>query len=379
LNNPYSSGWTIKETLMFHKLHKSVAIMLLVIVLAAPVIAQENVHIVQPGENLFRIAVNYNVTVNALAEANGIANTWHITAGQRLVIPGTTPEFAALVESAPVEADPVEAAPEAAAAPEYHIIQSGETLFTIARQYGLTAAELIRLNNITNPNLIYAGQRLIVGSSTAEASEAPAESVLPEIEVPPEVQTFITASTATHTVSAGERLSQIAERYGVSWLAIARLNGIADPNTIYAGQELAIPSSVLVTTETNALPAAPPPVHGVGREIIVDLSDSRTYAYEDGRLVRNVLVSTGRPETPTVLGDYTIQRKYVSQTMSGPGYYLPGVPYVLYFYAGYAFHGTYWHENWGQPMSHGCVNMPTPEAEWLYNWADIGTRVRVQA
>jgi lipoprotein-anchoring transpeptidase ErfK/SrfK len=157
------------------------------------------------------------------------------------------------------------------------------------------------------------------------------------------------------------------------------LNGIADPNTIYTGQELAIPSSVLVTTEANALPAAPPPVVGVGREIIVDLSDSRTYAYEDGRLVRNVLVSTGRPETPTVLGDYTVQRKYVAQTMSGPGYYLPDVPYVLYFYAGYAFHGTYWHENWGTPMSHGCVNMPTPEAEWLYNWADVGTRVRVQA
>ena len=45
--------------------------------------------------------------------------------------------------------------------------------------------------------------------------------------------------------------------------------------------------------------------------------------------------------------------------MSGPGYYLPGVPYVMYFYQGYGLHGTYWHDNFGQPMSHGCVNLPT--------------------
>ena len=70
--------------------------------------------------------------------------------------------------------------------------------------------------------------------------------------------------------------------------------------------------------------------------------------------------------------------KYESQTMSGPGYNLPGVPYVLYFYKGYSLHGTYWHSNFGTPMSHGCVNMPTPEAQWLFNWAPVGTPVHVQ-
>ena len=64
--------------------------------------------------------------------------------------------------------------------------------------------------------------------------------------------------------------------------------------------------------------------------------------------------------------------------MSGPGYYLPDVPFIMYFYKGYGLHGTYWHNNFGQPMSHGCVNMPTPEAEWAYNWAGIGTPVIVQ-
>ena len=62
-------------------------------------------------------------------------------------------------------------------------------------------------------------------------------------------------------------------------------------------------------------------------------------------LLALVLVSTGLPGSPTVLGDYTVYAKYASQTMSGPGYYLPGVQWVQYFYQGYALHGTYWHNN----------------------------------
>jgi lipoprotein-anchoring transpeptidase ErfK/SrfK len=61
--------------------------------------------------------------------------------------------------------------------------------------------------------------------------------------------------------------------------------------------------------------------------------------------------------------------------MSGPGYNLPNVPYTMYFYRGYAIHGTYWHNNFGSPMSHGCVNLATPDAQWLYNWAPMHTRV----
>jgi lipoprotein-anchoring transpeptidase ErfK/SrfK len=63
--------------------------------------------------------------------------------------------------------------------------------------------------------------------------------------------------------------------------------------------------------------------------------------------------------------------------MSGPGYYLPNVPYVMYFHGGYGLHGTTWHANFGHPMSHGCVNLPTSEAEWLFNWAQVGTMVNI--
>jgi lipoprotein-anchoring transpeptidase ErfK/SrfK len=63
--------------------------------------------------------------------------------------------------------------------------------------------------------------------------------------------------------------------------------------------------------------------------------------------------------------------------MTGPGYNLPNVPYVMYFYGANAIHGTYWHNNFGHPMSHGCINLRTGDAAWLYSWASIGTPVVV--
>jgi lipoprotein-anchoring transpeptidase ErfK/SrfK len=113
------------------------------------------------------------------------------------------------------------------------------------------------------------------------------------------------------------------------------------------------------------------------RWIDVDLSDQRLTAYEGERPVRDVLVSTGLPRTPTVKGRFKIYVKYPAATMSGDDYYLEGVPFVMYFHRGYGLHGTYWHTNFGHPMSHGCVNLPTPDAEWLYNWSSVGTLVVV--
>lgn len=111
--------------------------------------------------------------------------------------------------------------------------------------------------------------------------------------------------------------------------------------------------------------------------ILVDLSQQRTYAYTGDTLMNTFVVSTGTWQHPTVTGTYRIYVKYRSTTMSGPGYNLPNVPYTMYFYKGYGLHGTYWHNNFGVPMSHGCVNLRTDEAAWLYNFASVGTVVRV--
>lgn len=113
------------------------------------------------------------------------------------------------------------------------------------------------------------------------------------------------------------------------------------------------------------------------RWIDLDLSKQKLYAYEGNKVVRKFVVSTGTWVTPTVTGTYRIYVKYRSAHMSGPGYYLPNVPYTMYFYKGYGIHGTYWHNNFGTPMSHGCVNMRTDEAGWLFNWASVGTIVNI--
>ena len=138
------------------------------------------------------------------------------------------------------------------------------------------------------------------------------------------------------------------------------------------------PTPIPVWPTATAVPAAVNPTGSTSeRWIDVDLSNQRLVAYEGDTPVYWVTVSTGLPGTPTVTGQYRIYVKYLAQTMSGPGYYLPDVPYVMYFYQGYGIHGTYWHNNFGHPMSHGCVNTPTPDAQWLYNWADVGTLVNV--
>ncbi|UCF60804.1 MAG: L,D-transpeptidase family protein [Anaerolineaceae bacterium] len=114
-----------------------------------------------------------------------------------------------------------------------------------------------------------------------------------------------------------------------------------------------------------------------GRWIDVDVSKQEVTAYVGATEVRRFIVSTGTRAHPTVLGQFRVYAKYRAAPMSGPGYYLPGVPFILYFYKGYSLHGTYWHDNFGTPMSHGCVNMRTPEAEWLFEFASIGTLVNV--
>lgn len=136
-----------------------------------------------------------------------------------------------------------------------------------------------------------------------------------------------------------------------------------------------------ITEYVAPIPSAPLPeiaLSGNGvRWIDVDLTNQAVYAYEGDVVVNSFIVSTGTWLTPTVTGQYKIYVKYRSTKMSGPGYYLPDVPYVMYFYKGYGLHGTYWHNNFGTPMSHGCVNLRTDDAAWIYNWASVGTVVNV--
>jgi LysM repeat protein len=321
-----------------------VAAVALTLTLAAPALAQGAVvHLVQRGENLFRIALRYGVTVDAVAAANGIVNTGRVYAGQRLVIP----TGGSSTGSAPTSSG-------------VHVVQPGENLYRIALRYGTTVQVMAAANGIVNTGRVYVGQRLAIpGTATA-----------------PPAQTQPAPTGQTYTVQRGDTLAAIALRYGVSMWALAQANGIGNPSYIYVGQVLHIPGG---SGPAPAPPPSPPPPSAPtdGRWIDVDLSAQRLTAYEGNTPVRSTLVSTGLPRTPTPTGRFPVYVKYTFDDMSGPGYYLPNVPYVMYFYRGYSLHGTYWHSNFGQPMSHGCINLPTPEAQWLFNWASVGTIVNI--
>ena len=112
------------------------------------------------------------------------------------------------------------------------------------------------------------------------------------------------------------------------------------------------------------------PLPTEGKWIEVDLTNQMLYAYEGTEVVFTTNVSTGRANTPTLVGKFRIKNKLEAQLMSGPGYYLPNVPYVQYFVYQYALHGAYWHDKWGTPTSHGCVNLRREDAKWLYDWTD---------
>jgi len=113
------------------------------------------------------------------------------------------------------------------------------------------------------------------------------------------------------------------------------------------------------------------------RWIDVDLTNQRVYAYEGDTIVNSFIVSTGTWRTPTVTGKFKVYIRLRSGSMRGPGYFLPDVPYIMYFHKSYGLHGTYWHNNFGTPMSHGCVNLSIDDAAWLYNWSYLGTVVNV--
>jgi len=111
------------------------------------------------------------------------------------------------------------------------------------------------------------------------------------------------------------------------------------------------------------------------KRIEINLTEQKLYAYEGSKKIYSFAVSTGKwGLTPT--GEFRIWTKLRYTLMAGGSkelgtyYYLPNVPYTMYFYKDFGIHGTYWHNNFGHPMSHGCVNMRTEEAEKLFYWAN---------
>lgn len=152
-----------------------------------------------------------------------------------------------------------------------------------------------------------------------------------------------------------------------------------ESSALFHGQEIKPPSQefkpeqIAVLGETTSIQT--------NKWIEVDLSEQTLRAFENGQLIMETKVSTGKwGRTPT--GTFTIANKFRYVKMSGGSrelgtyYYLPNVPYVMFFgnsqipeSRGFSLHGTYWHNNFGTPMSHGCINLSVPDSEKLFAWA----------
>ncbi len=120
----------------------------------------------------------------------------------------------------------------------------------------------------------------------------------------------------------------------------------------------------------------PSAIGSAERWVGVNLREQTAVAYEGDRPVYAALVATGLPGTPTVQGVFRTWQRVRSRKMSGgqPGmyYYLEEVPWTCYFYSGYALHAAYWHDAFGRPRSHGCVNFSLYDSWWIFQWSEVG-------
>lgn len=214
--------------------------------------------------------------------------------------------------------------------------------------------------------------------STPAATVLPTEipsTVSPTATPVPTIPTVTPPPTAeptpkTHTIQYGDTLNKIAQRYDIEMDTLQKLNAINDPHDITLGQTLIVEGTPL------------------DRKVIVDVSDQHLVAYEDGKPVNEFVVSTGRKGSETLLGDFYIQNHIDNAYGATWGI---DMPYWMGFYwtangLQNGFHGQpvnsdgirMWEGYVGTPISYGCIVMADDNAQWLYEWANVGTAVTIQ-
>ena len=211
---------------------------------SAAVMAQQ-VHTVQPGETLYSIARRYDRTVDEVAQANGLSEPYIIHAGNRLTIPP--------VGGAPQAPAPAPAEQQQPTGTTTYTVQRGDSLASIAAQFGTTYIELARMNNIADPDVLHVGQVLQVPAPAGTQAPADSGSTTPATQ----------PTTATYTVQRGDSLATIAAQFNTTYIELARLNGITNPDVLRVGQVLIVPGPppppAPAPAETTAPEAGPPP------------------------------------------------------------------------------------------------------------------------
>ena len=320
------------------------------------------VHIVLPGETLSQIAQQYRTTVANLQQLNDLPDANVVWSGQRLLIDA---------------AETAAPAPQREEEYQLYTVQPGDTLFLLAGKHGISLTRLMSINGFTSEEWLSLGQELLVPRALAPALQ-PAHPVTGLQPAPP-VKGMQPGGTRpdVHTVQTGELLPDIAQRYGVNPGALARLNDLQNNSALELGRVLRIPTENALELLEGISQRLDPALYPTRTErwVEVDLNQQMAIAYEGVRPVKVFVISSGFGDNPTVTVTFRIWVKIAMQDMqggsraAGDAYHVTEVKHVQYFHEDYAFHGTYWHSNFGTPMSRGCINMTEEDAEWLFNWA----------
>jgi LysM repeat protein len=318
--------------------------------------AQGSTHVVKAGETLATIAQAYGTSVKAIVNANGLASPDLVRVGQRLVIPaqGTSQSNATTA---------------ATGSTRVYTVKPGDTLGSIARSLGVSANAIVKANGITNPNLLYVGQRLTIPGAASGGSPDPAPAPRP-------------SGNTVYVVKAGDTLGKIAQIYGTTAGAIAGANGLTSPNLIRVGMRLVIPGSAGGASDSAVAPS------GKASRLVVSISAQHCWLYQGNAVIGSWTCSTGRRASPTRTGTFRVQSK-LSRAYGSTWNII--MPYWLGIYwAGSTengIHGLPWNaktgaRTWdglvGTRITYGCVMLNDAAAKKVWNMAYIGMPVIIK-
>ncbi|MCX6029519.1 MAG: LysM peptidoglycan-binding domain-containing protein [Chloroflexi bacterium] len=321
-------------------------LVLLLWALAGGVVTAQGVtYVVRSGDSLSMIALSNGVTVDAIVQANGLPGVDFIWVGQKLIIPGqaATPGRIRAGETG------------------VYIVKLGDTLASIAHNLGVSQTALVGVNNMSDPDLLWVGQKLVVPGPPDASS------------LPPQAGTQI-----QYTVVAGDTLGRIAQRYSVTAAAIARANNLTSPDLIRLGMKLVIPGPE----------SAPIAYTGQASRFVVSITQQRCWLYAGTTIIADWPCSTGQRGAGTNPGTYTIQSKIDKAYGSTWNIWMPY--WLGIYWAGASENGIHgipydasrgwrlWEGYVGTPVTFGCVLLSDENAKTLYDLAYIGMPVIIQ-
>ncbi len=325
-------------------------------VVAAQIASLNRTYTVSEGDTFPRIALRAGVNQEALRQLNGLdaEDLGNLLIGQPLLLPATGED---LRVSRPGK--------------EY-VIQPGDSLGSIANQFDLELADLLTANYIADPNTISIGQRLTIPPPTASEADV--------------AQTNRTVGPARsgfyyYTVQRGDTLSELAQAFNSTKLALLEYNGLPDEQTVYAGLELRIPYG------PPALPDRRPPVPASGTSFLVSLSRQQCWLFQGTTVAKAWTCSTGYGDWITRVGTFAVQSKIEVAESSA---YRLDMPYWLGIYnVGQYENGIHglpvawdtgeklWAGLIGEPATFGCAMLNDTDAAELFATAYIGMPIHV--